>query len=106
MKKIYIGDAEVALPKGGCLFITNEFLDIPEWRHPRRFDPKSDCFNPLAGLNYPKACMIVDIYDALFPAGGTTLMKEFGLEFLADRLRPKASRAGTERFLRSAGKDR
>jgi hypothetical protein len=86
MKKIYLGEAKVSLPKGGCLFMTNEFLDIPEWRHPRRFDPFLDSFNPLAGLNYPKACMIVEVYDVLFTGGPAILTKEAGLEFVAEIL--------------------
>ncbi|MEY9459712.1 hypothetical protein ABH973_000125 [Bradyrhizobium ottawaense] len=71
MKKVHVG-LEVKLPKGGCLFITDEFLDLPDWRHPRRFDPLHDSFNPLADLDYAKACSIFDIFDALFVGGPAT----------------------------------
>jgi hypothetical protein len=95
--KLYIGpDPDIEIPKkGGCLLIDNKVQDIPEWRHPRIFDPLLDnSFNPLADLDYLKKCTIVDIFDALFPRGDTTLTKEMGLEYIADTLdrEPKSFR--------------
>lgn len=87
MNKLFVGfDIDVPVPRGGSLLIDREFRDVPDWRHPRRFDPFKDCFNPLADLDYRKACMIVDIYSALFPAGGTTLTKEAGLDYIGELL--------------------
>lgn len=91
--KLYIGFSNIELPRGGCLLIDHQIRDVPEWRHPRTFDPFLNSFNPLADLDYRKSCDIVDIFDALFDkAGATTLTKEAGLEFIADQLdlKPKS----------------
>lgn len=89
MNTLHVGFSNIELPRGGCLLIDSELRDIPEWRRPRTFDPLLNSFNPLAHLDYKKACTIVDIFDALFSRGETTLTKEMGLEFIADLLDQK-----------------
>jgi hypothetical protein len=90
--KLYIGEPDIELPRGGCLLIDGTLWDVPAWRRPRIFDPLDSSFNPLADLDYRKSCDIVDIFDALFARGETTLTKDMGLEFIADLLehRPKS----------------
>jgi hypothetical protein len=62
------------------------FWDIPAWRRPRTFDPLVNSFNPLEDLDYRKACTVVDIFDAIFSRGETTLTKDMGLDFISDVL--------------------
>ncbi len=42
----------------------------------RIFDPLKHSFNPLANMNYARACDFVEIMRYLFPAGHTTLTRE------------------------------
>ena len=84
---LYVGSSyEVVLPKTGCLFITRDFLKLPDARHPRYFDWQENAFNPFYKLDYPRRCAIVDIFDALSPEGATTLTKQMGLDYIADVL--------------------
>jgi hypothetical protein len=81
--KIHIGTTQLKPPKGGYLFIHDEVPDIPR---ARIFDPTIHSFNPLQDLNYRKASEIIDIFDALFSRGDSTLTKDTGLDFLAEAL--------------------
>ena len=93
MNKLFVGrNFEIEIPRGGCLLIDTTARAIPDWRRPRIFDPLLNSFNPLANLDYRKSCDIVDIFDALFLRGDTTLTKETGLDYIAELLerRPKS----------------
>jgi hypothetical protein len=77
MNKLYVGrEKTVELPKGGCLLIDDEIRDVKEWRRPRIFDPLKHSFNPLKDIDYRKACDLVAVFEAVFPAGAGTLTKE------------------------------
>jgi hypothetical protein len=85
MNKLYIGlKRDVVLPKKGGLIVIADELN-PKWRG-KKFDPLKHSFNPLAGLDYRKACELVDIIGAMFPGGDETLTKTTGLEFIAEAL--------------------
>lgn len=81
--KIHIGQFHISIPKGGYLFIDDEIPTIPD---ARIFDPTQHSFNPLHNIDYRKATGIVDIFDALFSRGDSTLTKDTGLDFIADAL--------------------
>lgn len=81
--KIYVGTIPPEPPKGGYLFVHDEVPDIPR---ARVFDPTIHSFNPLQGLNYRKANELVEIFDALFSRGDSTLTKDTGLDFIAEAL--------------------
>lgn len=83
MNQIHIGQSNITIPKNGCLFIHDEIPTIPR---SRVFDPTKHSFNPLKDIDYRKATGIVDIFDALFSRGDTTLTKDTGLDFIADAL--------------------
>lgn len=77
---------EVAIPKGGCLFIDDEVPEIPK---ARIFDPRFDSFNPLHGIDYRGSLDLVANFDAIFSRGDTTLTKDTGLDFIAEELERK-----------------
>jgi hypothetical protein len=81
--KIYIGTTPIIPPKGGYLFIHDE---VPDISRARRFDPTIHSFNPLQQLTYRKANELVDIFDALFARGDSTLTKDTGLDCIAEAL--------------------
>lgn len=84
MNKLYIGlNKDIELPGAEFLFINDT---VPKFKQARIFDPLKHSFNPFADLDYRKACIIVDIFDALFTRGESTLTKDTGLDFLADAL--------------------
>lgn len=86
MKILQIGlRTKIERPKGSFLWIDGEV------EHPkgRIFDPLKNHFNPLKNLNYRKSCEIVEIFDALFTRGDSTLTKDTGLDFLHDCLEKK-----------------
>jgi hypothetical protein len=85
MNSLHLGfDNEVELPKtGGWLSISDE---LPDVRNAKVFDPLEHSFNPLAEMDYRKACDVVDIFDALFDRGNSTLTKDEGLELIAEWL--------------------
>ncbi len=69
--KLYVGfSKQVELPKGGCLFISDEVPDVPR---ARIFDPLKHAFNPLQHLDYRKAREIADILYTVAPQGENTL---------------------------------
>jgi hypothetical protein len=71
MLKLYVGlSKEVALPKGGFLFIDDEVPDIPR---ARVFDPLQHSFNPSKGISYKKAREIADTLYTIAPQGENTL---------------------------------
>jgi hypothetical protein len=82
---------DIPIPSGGSLFINKTVRAIPEWRRPRLFDPLEHSFNPLADLNYKKRCAIVDIFDALFSRGDSTLTKDTGLDYIAEAMEQKVN---------------
>lgn len=85
--KLYVGrDKNIALPKGGLLYINDEVPTLPDWRRPILFDPLEHSFNPLKDRTYRTSCEIVEIFDALFSRGDSTLTKDTGLDFIADAL--------------------
>ena len=82
MNKLYVGlNKEIELPKAEFLFIDDE---VPKFPQARIFDPLKHSFNPLADLNYRRGCTVVEIFDALFGRGDSTLTKDTGLDFIAD----------------------
>ena len=83
MNKIYIGTTPPELPKGGYLYIHDHIPDIPR---SRVFDPKAHSFNPLQQLTYRRASDLVEIFDALFSRGDSTLTKDTGLDYIAEAL--------------------
>ena len=71
LNKLYVGfSKQVELPKGGCLFISDEIPDVPR---ARIFDPLKHSFNPLQHLEYRKAREIADILYTVAPQGENTL---------------------------------
>ena len=85
MNKIYVGTkTHIELPKkGGYLYIHDK---VPKIRGARIFDPLKHSFNPLQDLDYRRICDFVDIIDAIFSRGDSTLTKDTGLDFIAERL--------------------
>lgn len=74
MNTLVIGvHREIEPPKGGYLLLADEVV-VP--KRGKLFDPTVHSFNPLAGMNYRKACYLVDALLALFPGGSSTLTKE------------------------------
>lgn len=88
MNLIYFGTTPIELPKGGYLFIHDE---VPTIRRARVFDPTKHSFNPLSDMSYRKASDIVEIFDALFSRGDSTLTKDTGLDFIAEALEKATS---------------
>lgn len=85
VNRIYIGvNKQIEYPKGNCLVISDDLIDTK--RRPQIFDPLKDGINPLKDLNYRKICDWVDIFDALFSRGESTLTKDTGLDFIAEAL--------------------
>lgn len=85
MNRIIIGTKRsIEIPRGNCLVICDEL--IPTKRRVQLFDYTRHGFNPLSGLDYRKACELVDIIGALFPGGDETLTKTTGLEAIFDAL--------------------
>lgn len=81
---IYIGtDPHIELPKGGFLYIHDE---VPITKDARYFDPRIHSFNPLKGIDYRKACDIVDVFEALFCVTNGTLTETTGLDCIAEAL--------------------
>jgi hypothetical protein len=72
------------------LYIGDDVPELPEWRHPKVFDPREHSINPLEDLDYAKICGIVDLFDAAFAPGDGTLTKDTGLDFIAERLEAKS----------------
>ena len=94
--KLYVGrEKTVELPKGGCLLIDDEVRDVKEWRRPRVFDPLEHCFNPLKDIDYRKACDLVAVFEAVFPAGQGTLTKEGVPDVLLEALLADPTRLDT-----------
>ncbi len=94
--KLYVGrEKTVELPKGGCLLIDDEVRDVKEWRRPRVFDPLEHCFNPLKDIDYRKACDLVAVFEAVFPAGQGTLTKEGVPDVLLEALLAGPTRLDT-----------
>ena len=84
MNTLHVGFSKnIELPKGGYLYINDEVPDVPR---ARIFDPLEHCFNPLHKMDYRKRCEFVEIIDALFPRGDSTLTKDTGLDFIAEAL--------------------
>src|SRR5690348_7677542 len=84
MNRLYIGtNPHIELPEGGYLFIDDE---VPMVAKARVFDPRIHSFNPLRKLDYRKACALMEIFDAIFSRGDSTLTKDTGLDFIADAL--------------------
>jgi hypothetical protein len=52
-------------------------LDLPPRRHISFFDPKRHSFNPLKDVTYLKARQFINVLDAVFPEGETTLTKRY-----------------------------
>lgn len=73
----------IELPKGGCLVIDDDVWPIPR---ARVFDPTIHTVNPLQHLDYRKICDLIEVFDALFPRGDSTLTKDTGLEAIAEAL--------------------
>jgi len=88
MNQLYIGTKRVVEPpkKGGYLLIADT---VPKVRGAQLFDPKKHSFNALAQLDYRRICDIIDIFDAVFSRGDSTLTKDTGLDFIAERLAEK-----------------
>lgn len=86
MNRIHIGIRnKVELPKtGGYLLIDDTVRKI---RGAKVFDPRKHSFNPLRKLDYRRICDFIDIIDALFSRGESTLTKDTGLDFIAERLK-------------------
>jgi len=85
MNQLFIGTKRVVKPpsKGGYLLIADT---VPEARGAQVFDPQKHDFDALHNLDYRGICDFVDSIDALFPGGETTLTKESGLGYIAQRL--------------------
>jgi hypothetical protein len=84
---LYVGLAnEIELPGADFLYINDT---VPKFPKARIFDPTAHSFNPLARLDYRKASIIVEIFDALFDRGNSTLTKDTGLDFIAEALEKK-----------------
>lgn len=88
MNRIYVGTKRtIEIPKGNCLVICDEL--IPTKRRVQVFDPTKHHLDLMAGLDYRKACELVDIIGALFPGGDETLTKTTGLDAIAEALDEK-----------------
>jgi hypothetical protein len=84
MNRLHVGfSKDIELPKGGFLYIDDEVREVP---HFRVFDPLRHSFNPLKNINYRGAAAFVEIIDALFSRGDSTLTKDTGLDFIFDAL--------------------
>jgi hypothetical protein len=71
VNKLYVGfSKDIALPKGGYLFIDDEVRDVSR---SRVFDPMKHCFNPLKGIDYKKARELADVLYTVYPQGENTL---------------------------------
>lgn len=86
MNHLSAGLSHIDLPRGGFLYLGDEIPHVPEWRRPKTFDPTKHHFNLLDNLDYRKSCEIVNIFDAVFSRGESTLTKDTGLEFIAEQL--------------------
>lgn len=90
MNSLFVGLAnEVALPKGGYLFIHD---NVPDVGNTRIFDPAKHSFNPLENMDYKKARTLSDVLYTVYPQGENTLTVRNGRRSLlralmkADRL--------------------
>lgn len=84
VNKLYVGFSKtIELPKGGCLFISD---DVPSVPRARIFDPKVDCFNPLKNIDYKKAREIADVLYTVAPQGENTLTVRNGKRTLSKAL--------------------
>ncbi|WP_429038041.1 hypothetical protein [Bradyrhizobium elkanii] len=59
------------------------------------FDPDRHAINPLAGMNYQRACDFVDMINAAFPAGESTLTRENAAFELLEALLKKPATLST-----------
>lgn len=67
------------LPKSFLLIDDGAIIDaltIPKRRKVTVFDPAIHSFNPLKGMNYPRARQFINVLDAIFPEGEGTLTKK------------------------------
>lgn len=84
--ELHIGlQKHIPLPKSG-LFINDELPKLPDKYRAQIFDPLKHHFNPLAQMDYLKASRFVQIIDALFERGNSTLTKDTGLDFIGETL--------------------
>jgi hypothetical protein len=81
--KLYVGLKRTLAPPKKGLFIHHK---VPDIRLAETFEPQRDCFNPLRDMDYKKACMLVGVFEALFPAGQNTLTKEGVPDILLEEL--------------------
>lgn len=88
VNKIYIGTKTVIErpTKGGYFSIHDK---LPKVRGAQIFDPLKHSFNVLHDMDYRRSCDLIDIIDALFSRGESTLTKDTGLDYIADRLDEK-----------------
>jgi len=86
MLRLFLGNSEVVIPDTGFFYLDDEVLEVPE---SRVFDPKRDSLNPIQETNYRSNAEFVDIIDALFSRGDSTLTKDTGLDFIFDCLERK-----------------
>lgn len=114
MNKLDLGFCEKDFSEfvgGDCLHLADDAPDLPDTYRAQVFDPARHNFNPLTttGLSdidcYRRRTSFVETIDLLFPRGDSTLTKDTGLEFIAQRLEenpdtlrdliPKPDRAST-----------
>lgn len=67
-------------------------LDLPRGRKVMRFDVGKHSFNPLQGMTYARACSFVELIEAAFPGGDTTLTKQDSSILILDALINKSRR--------------
>lgn len=88
MNQLFLGfNKQVLLPayngrkKQGYLFIDDDVPNVPK---SLTFDPLKHSFNPLASNDYKSVCDFVDVIDAVFSRGESTLTKDTGLDEIAE----------------------
>lgn len=74
------------LPDADFILIDHDPPRIP---YAKRFDVSLHSFNPLSLRDYAADCDFTDIIGALFQGGQSTLTREEGLEFIAERLQDR-----------------
>jgi hypothetical protein len=84
--ELYIGlSRKIDPPPGGFLFI-HDALPRIDHRRPLTFDPRRHSFNPFPDCSYLSAVYFIEVLDALFPRGGSTLTKDMGLDLILTTL--------------------
>jgi hypothetical protein len=71
--ELHVGLTRSLTPRRGAVFIHDEVYSVPDWKHPRTFDPLVHSFNPLKGLDYKTARQIANVLYAIYPQGENTL---------------------------------